>query len=137
LKLNVITLLIVGVALIWIVPHVLAVPLTPWRVAGIAIALPAFLLVVVSRIQLGGAFSATAKATVLVTSGIYSRIRNPIYVFSTIMLLGIIIWTGRPWLLLFLCVIVPMQIFRSRNEAVVLAEKFGDEYLAYKQRTWF
>ena len=137
MKLNVITLAIVFAALIWAMPHIAAFPLTPWRVAGIAIALPAFVLVIISRIQLGGAFSVGAKASVLVTSGIYSRIRNPIYVFSTIMLLGVICWTGRLWLLLLLGIIVPMQIFRSRNEAAVLAEKFGDEYLAYKQQTWF
>jgi protein-S-isoprenylcysteine O-methyltransferase Ste14 len=137
LKLNVITLLIIFVGLIFFVKFAAEYPWTPWRVAGIAIALPAFVLLVVARFQLGRAFSVTAKASVLVTSGIYSRIRNPIYVFSTILFLGLIIWYGRPWLLLLLGIIVPMQIYRSRKEQSVLAEKFGDEYLAYKRRTWF
>ena len=114
-----------------------SLPWTPWRIAGIAIALPALVLLVVSRIELGRAFSVSAKASILVTSGIYSRIRNPIYVFSTMMLFGLIIWTGRPWLLLLLAVLVPLQYFRSRKEQAVLAEKFGEEYLAYKRQTWF
>jgi protein-S-isoprenylcysteine O-methyltransferase Ste14 len=33
--------------------------------------------------------------------------------------------------------VFPMQIIRSRKEGQVLVERFGDEYLAYKQKTWF
>ncbi len=137
MKSNVISLAIIFVGLIFFALDAASLPWTPWRIAGIAIALPAFVLLIVSRIVLGRAFSVRAEAKVLVTSGIYSRIRNPIYVFSTIVILGLIIWTGRPWLLLVLAVLVPMQIYRSRKEQEVLAEKFGDEYLAYKRQTWF
>ena len=136
MKLNVITLVIVFAGLYWLVPHADALP-DARRVAGVAIALPAFVLVIVSRLQLGRAFSVTAKASVLITSGIYSRFRNPIYVFSTIMMLGVIIWTGRPRLLLFLIILVPLLNFCSRREGAVLLRKFGDEYLAYKRQTWF
>ena len=136
-KLNISTLVIIFVGLIFFVRYAGQFPWTLWRIAGIAIALPAFVLLIISRFQLGRAFSVSAKASVLVTSGIYSRIRNPIYVFSTIMMLGLIIWYGRPRLLLFLGVIVPLQIYRSRKEQAVLAAKFGNEYLAYKRQTWF
>ncbi|MGB6232266.1 MAG: isoprenylcysteine carboxylmethyltransferase family protein [Candidatus Acidiferrales bacterium] len=108
-----------------------------WRIAGIAIAAPAFLLFVAARIELGRAFSVQAKATTLVTTGVYSRIRNPIYFFGAMLLLGIIIWTGRPsWLLIFV-VIIPLQVVRSRKEERVLTEKFGAAYLDYKKKTWF
>lgn len=137
MKLNVITLAIIFVGMIFFVSHAAGLPWTPWRIAGIAIALPAFVLLIISRLELGRAFSVKAKASVLVTSGIYSRIRNPIYVFSTLMLFGLIIWTGRPWLLLILVALVPMQAYRSRKEQAVLAERFGDEYLAYRRQTWF
>jgi protein-S-isoprenylcysteine O-methyltransferase Ste14 len=53
------------------------------------------------------------------------------------MILGIIIWTGRPVLLLAFAVLLPLQIYRSRNEAEVLMEKFGPTYLEYKKATWF
>ncbi len=112
----------------------------PWtfpHIAGVAIFVPSFLLFVLARIQLGKAFSVQAKATTLVTTGLYSRIRNPIYVFGSLMTAGIIIWADRPWLLLIFAVIIPMQIVRSRKEAKVLEEKFGAAYLEYKQRTWF
>ena len=137
MKLNVITLVIAFIGLIIFAATMGQVPWTPWRIAGIAIATPAFALLVVARLQLGRAFSLRPKASILVTSGIYSRIRNPIYVFSTFMLLGIIMWTENPWLLLFLAVVIPMQILRARKEQAVLQEKFGEEYLAYKRQTWF
>ena len=93
-----------------------------------------FLLV--ARIQLGRSFSVTAKASHLVTTGLYSRVRNPIYVFSALFILGLIIWTGRPWLLLIFAVLIPLQIFRSRKESQVLEAKFGQAYIDYKAKTW-
>lgn len=136
MKLNVITLAIIFVGLFFFVAHAANLPWTPNRIAGLAIAAPAFVGLIVARMQLGAAFSVRPKASFLVTSGIYSRIRNPIYLFSTLMLLGLIIWTGRPWLLFFLAVLIPMQILRARKEQTVLAEKFGEEYAAYKRQTW-
>ncbi len=110
---------------------------TPWRIAGICIGAPALILLVIARLQLGSAFSVTAKASGLVTTGLYSRIRNPVYVFGALVILGIIVFFGRPWLLLAFALLVPLQVYRSRKEAQVLEEKFGDAYREYRQRTWF
>ena len=137
MKLNVITLVIIFIGVIFFAMHAMAAPWTPMRIAGLAIATPAFAALIVARLQLGRAFSVRAKASTLVTSGIYSRIRNPIYVFSAIMLVGLVIWFGDLRLLLFLIILVPMQFLRARKEQAVLAEKFGEEYQAYKRQTWF
>jgi protein-S-isoprenylcysteine O-methyltransferase Ste14 len=137
MKLNLVTLAVVVIGLSFYAMHAPHLPWTAWRIAGIAIAAPAFLLFVAARIQLGHAFSLQAKATTLVTTGIYSRIRNPIYVFGAIFILGIIMWMGRPWLLLIFAVMIPLQVVRSREEERVLTEKFGAAYLDYKQKTWF
>jgi protein-S-isoprenylcysteine O-methyltransferase Ste14 len=104
---------------------------------GTAILIPSFILFVISRVQLGSAFSVEAKASTLVTTGIYSRIRNPIYVFGSLMIVGVIVWASRPIFLLVFLVIIPLQVYRARNEERVLREKFGDAYLEYKQKTWF
>jgi protein-S-isoprenylcysteine O-methyltransferase Ste14 len=136
-KLNLLTLAVVIIGLSFFGMQARHLPWTAWRIAGIAITAPAFLLFVVARIQLGRAFSLQAKATTLVTTGVYSRIRNPIYLFGGLFILGIIIWMGRPWLLLIFAVLIPLQVVRSRKEERVLTEKFGDEYLDYKQKTWF
>ena len=104
---------------------------------GLAIAIPALALLFVARFQLGGSFSVTPQARQLVTQGLYSKIRNPIYFFGEIMIAGFFIAIHRPWLLLLLAIVIPMQIVRAGKEAKVLEEKFGDEYRQYKQRTWF
>lgn len=137
MKLNLITLAIVIVGLALFGMYAANLPWTAWRIAGAAIAVPAFLFFVAARIELGRAFSVKAKATTLVTTGVYSRIRNPIYFFGGLMVLGIILWTGRPWLLLVFAILIPLQVVRSRKEASVLTEKFGAAYLEYKRKTWF
>ena len=137
MKLNMGTLALVLVAAFLLVHFALAQQWTPWRIAGLAIAIPSFVLFVAARITLGRSFSVQAKATALVTGGIYSRIRNPIYVFGALMLAGILIWAHQPWWLLILAVLVPMQVLRARKEERVLQDKFGEEYREYKRKTWF
>jgi protein-S-isoprenylcysteine O-methyltransferase Ste14 len=107
------------------------------RIAGAAIGLPSLALLILARIQLGESFSLWSMAQALVTSGLYSRIRNPIYVFAALMVAGIFLFADGPKLLWVLAGLVPLQIYRARGEEKVLAAKFGDEYRAYKARTWF
>jgi protein-S-isoprenylcysteine O-methyltransferase Ste14 len=129
------TVIVVGVALfLW---RALEFPPTPMRIAGLAIMISAFVLLLVARMQLGAAFSVKARASELVTTGIYARIRNPIYVFGGLMIAGIIVWTQRPIFLLIFALLIPLQIFRVRREEQVLEAKFGTQYLEYKQKTWF
>jgi len=137
MKLNLITLAVVMVGVALFAMHAANLPWTAWRIAGMALAVPAVLLFVAARIELGRAFSVKAKATALVTTGVYSKIRNPIYFFGTLMIVGVILWTGDPWLLLILALLIPMQVMRSRKEEKVLTEKFGAAYLDYKRKTWF
>lgn len=138
MRLNIITL-VIGVAALSAAGYFIVTthqPWTPAKIAGVAIAIPSFVLFLVSRIQLGSAFSVQAKASHLVTSGIYSKIRNPIYVFGGLLLVGIFLYF-RPILLVLFVILIPMQIARARNEEKVLAEKFGEEYQRYKTSTWF
>jgi protein-S-isoprenylcysteine O-methyltransferase Ste14 len=137
LKLNYITLALVAVFLPIFAGQFWGPPWTVARIAGLAVALLSFLLLVLARIQLGRAFSVRAKATTLVTTGIYSRIRNPIYVFGGLMLAGFILWVNKPRLLLCFIILIPMQVYRIRKEERVLTEKFGSAYLDYKRQTWF
>ncbi len=112
----------------------------PWtftRVAGLVLAIPALLAWMTARIQLGPSFAIRAKAKELVTHGLYSKIRNPIYLFGSIFIVGLLLLIGKPAWLLTLVVLVPMQVFRARKEAKVLEEKFGDAYRDYRGKTWF
>jgi protein-S-isoprenylcysteine O-methyltransferase Ste14 len=91
----------------------------------------------ISRWQLGASFSVTAQARHLVTQGIYSKIRHPIYVFGTSAFLFVVLaLQGWPALIIWAIVIL-IQLTRIRREDIVLAETFGAEYADYKKRTWF
>jgi protein-S-isoprenylcysteine O-methyltransferase Ste14 len=107
------------------------------RPIGLLLGLIGLAGVILSRYTLGPSFSVAPKATALVTSGIYSRIRNPIYVFVMVFVVGLILMVGRPYLLGILLVLIPVQIIRARREAAVLEAKFGDAYREYRKRTWF
>ena len=107
------------------------------RLVGLLLSSIGLAGVIVSRYTLGRSFSIAPKATALVTSGIYSRIRNPIYVSGMIFVIGLVAIVGRPKLLVILLVLIPMQIIRARREAAVLEAKFGDAYREYRKRAWF
>ncbi len=112
----------------------------PWpvmRIAGICMIVVGAVLWALARVQLGRSFSVTAKATALVTYGVYSKIRNPIYVFGSILIAGLCLYFQKPIFLLVFLVIGPLQIVRARKEAEVLEAAFGDAYRDYRRKTWF
>jgi protein-S-isoprenylcysteine O-methyltransferase Ste14 len=137
MKTNILTLTAFLIALAFLAAHFSGRPWTPTRIVGGAIFLPSAALLILARLQLGQSFSVGAKAQALVTSGLYSKIRNPIYVFGALSIAGGILVLGRPRFLWTLVLLVPLQIYRMKREENVLAAKFGNEYWAYKARTWF
>jgi len=137
MKANIATLVVVlfGFALLAVLTS--HEPWTAMRIAGAIIGLPSLALFVLARIQLGNSFSVRAKARSLVSRGIYSRIRNPIYVFGALTFTALFLYIHRPLLLLLLLLIMPLQIRRARAEAKVLEAEFGEEYRQYRAHTWF
>lgn len=112
----------------------------PWnatRYIGLTITVLAAVVFLTARYQLGESFSVNPQARQLVTSGVYSRIRNPLYVFSTLMILGAVIAYQQPVFLLIPAAIVVVQATRAHREARVLEAAFGDAYRDYRKRTWF
>jgi len=107
------------------------------RWVGLCIAIPAAVLLFVARWQLGTSFSVTPQARALVTHGVYSKIRNPIYVFSGLTLLGVLIALNSRYAFLLLAVVIPVQVIRAHQETNVLEARFGDEYRQYRKGTWF
>jgi protein-S-isoprenylcysteine O-methyltransferase Ste14 len=137
MKLNYATMAVAGIALLMLIWHYRGLPWSASRIAALIIGLPSLLLLTLARIELGRAFSIRAKADLLVTTGIYARIRNPIYFFGGLTLASAVLWVGKPWFLLAYLVVAPLQIYRSRQEERVLTERFDRAYLDYKQKTWF
>lgn len=137
MKTNIITLVVIVLGVIFLAVRYSHEPWTSMRIAAVIIGLPSLLLLVVARIELGGSFSVRPKAQALVTHGLYSRIRNPIYVFGALVIAAFFLYINRPLALLLLVVLVPLQIYRARQEEKILEAKFGDEYRQYRARTWF
>ncbi|HKM47105.1 MAG TPA: isoprenylcysteine carboxylmethyltransferase family protein [Terriglobales bacterium] len=129
--------LLAGLYAIYVTFASARVPHDAIRWLGLALCLIGLSGVIASRANLGRSFSVMAKATDLVTTGIYSRIRNPIYISSVTLIIGLILIVRRPVIALVLVVIIPMQIIRARREAAVLEAKFGDAYREYRKHTWF
>lgn len=130
---------LLGLALDWLLPaYVLTVLLCFWeRVviaviligAGAALAIPAL-----RGFRLAGTHVEPWKAsTVLVTGGIFGRLRNPMYVGLTLLLAGLSIFLASDWMLVMTIVFMPVIHFGVvKREERYLEAKFGDAYRAYK-----
>ena len=113
---------------------------TPWGprfYAGMALMAVSFLFWITARLQLGASFSVGASARKLVTSGLYSKFRNPIYVFGQLAYLGLAIAWGTIGGFVIVAAIAPFQFLRARKESAVLEQAFGEEYRAWRARTLF
>jgi protein-S-isoprenylcysteine O-methyltransferase Ste14 len=86
---------------------------------------------------LGQSFAFTPQAKDLVTHGLYSKIRNPMYVFVDITLTGLFLAVNLPWLLILVPIWAILQVRQAGKEAKVLQEKFGQVYFDYRKKTWF
>lgn len=136
---NYLTLIAVVVATATLVAQYFAVgfPVTFSTYAGLLLVVPSLILFALARIQLGSAFQASAAAKQLVTSGIYKKIRHPIYLFGLLFMLGLIILFQKYVLAILLVPMALMQLRRIKAEEQVLEYTFGEQYRNYKKGTWF
>ena len=131
--------LLLGDFLFYLVVFVAAVI---WRrdapcILGSAIAVPSFVLWFVAKLQLGTSFTAKAEARALISHGLYSRIRHPIYLFASLALVGTALCLRSVYFSVYVVITIAAQLWRIRRENKVLREKFGQQYLDYRQQTWF
>jgi len=109
----------------------------PIQIFGVCLMVVGFVLWTVARFQLGNSLTVSAQAKQLVTRGLYSRIRNPIYVFGSTLIAGLVLFLGHPvWLLVF-AALIPLQLWRARKESQILETDFGEQYRTYRASTWF
>ena len=105
--------------------------------AGLAVVTVCTPFWIAARWQLGASFSVRPDARRLVTSGLYSKLRHPVYVFGTPAVMGILVALLGWKALVIAVIVVPVEILRARREEAVLVETFGSQYTAYRERTWF
>jgi protein-S-isoprenylcysteine O-methyltransferase Ste14 len=116
---------------VWKRPH------TSVLLFALLLAAVSFPLWIVARLQLGSAFSFRARADHLVTTGLYARIRHPVYLFGTLAGLASVAALQVWWLLVIALALEPITIARAFREERVLKSAFGAEYERHRQRTWF
>jgi len=74
----------------------------------------------------------------LVTEGPYRWCRHPLYLSFVLIILGLDLMFGSPaGILVTLFLALPSMIYRARLEEKALADRFGEEWEAYKERTRF
>ncbi len=74
----------------------------------------------------------------LVTAGPYRWCRHPLYLSFMLIILGLDLMFGSPaGILVTLLLALPSTIYRARLEEKALADRFGEEWKAYKERTKF
>jgi protein-S-isoprenylcysteine O-methyltransferase Ste14 len=131
--------LLLGIAADWLLPlNVLASVLTwPARIGIGAVLLFAggALVVVAERVfhRVGTNVPPWRPALALATGGIYSHLRNPMYVGAILILAGLAIVLASDWLAILL---VPTALLLHfgvvGREERYLEAKFGEEYRRYK-----
>ncbi len=136
---NYLTLIAVVVATAILVAQYFAAgfPVTFSTYAGLLLIVPSLVLFAMARIQLGSAFQASAAANQLVTSGIYKKIRHPVYLFGLLFMLGLIILFQKYVLVIIWIGLIFMQQRRVKVEEQMLESTFGEQYRNYKKGTWF
>ena len=110
----------------------------PWNILGAILIALAVLTIAAAMLRFRQAHTTVnpldpSKATHLVTSGVFSRSRNPMYLGLTLILVGWGVWLGSvsPWIIppLFVIIITKAQII---PEEQALTQLFGPQYVAYR-----
>ncbi|MEK6887448.1 MAG: isoprenylcysteine carboxylmethyltransferase family protein [Candidatus Aenigmatarchaeota archaeon] len=80
----------------------------------------------------------TSKKSRLITSGIYSKIRHPIYYGRILFFIGLTLFFRSVFgIVLIMILLVPLHIYGIREEERELVKKFGNKYIKYKNKTLF
>lgn len=134
---SVATLLIVPVELVSIVLDWNFMPI-PVRIAGIAIGIIGDLIFLIAVLTMKDSWRAgipDGDKTEFVSHGIYRYSRNPAFLGFDMMYIGILLMYFNWILVVFTTWVVVMLHMQILQEEKYLEGVFGEEYLAYKNRT--
>jgi protein-S-isoprenylcysteine O-methyltransferase Ste14 len=109
------------------------------RYLGLVIFVAGTTLRVATVLALGRQFSglvAIQENHQLITTGLYSRIRHPSYLGVLVLMAGWVLVFRSVAGLVLVVALVPILVARIRSEETLLLSEFGEEYAAYRRRTW-
>lgn len=107
-----------------------------WLSAGIA--LIAVVLTFLTHRTLGTQYSAKLeiqKDHTMISEGIYSHIRHPMYTSMNIFMLALSVMSSNLLLIIFSVLVALPFPWIARKEEALLIERFGDDYRMYMKRT--
>ena len=101
------------------------------RYIGLAFFIIGVCLVILSHVKIRG-----QETDKLITAGIYSKIRHPMYLGFIIWIIGLPMFTNAGFTLASAIIWIPHILYWKSSEERQLAKKYKD-YQEYKKRTWF
>lgn len=133
--------IIIMVSLHFFAPITIVVT-SPWNLLGVLPAGVALILMLYAAYSFKRAQTTIKpfqESSALVTSGVYSFTRNPMYLSMGLILAGIATWLGSvtSWLVILPFIFLISRVF-IRTEEKMLAESFGSDYEEYclRVRRW-
>jgi protein-S-isoprenylcysteine O-methyltransferase Ste14 len=112
--------------------------LTVNNLLGLGLITLGFIILIVAHLTIGRFQASTLiirEDHQLITHGIYSLVRHPIYLGVILVAMGIPICTASLYGFLIMSALVPVFLVRIRLEEKLLVEEFGEVYLVYRRRT--
>ena len=101
------------------------------RYTGLSFFIIGVLIVILSHVKIRG-----QETDELVTTGIYSKIRHPMYLGFIIWIIGFPIFTNAAFTLASAIIWIPQILYWKSSEERQLAKKHKG-YQEYKKRSWF
>ena len=129
--------IIIMVSLHFFAPITIVVT-SPWNLLGVlpaGVALIIMLYAAYSFKRAQTTIKPFQESSALVTRGVYSFTRNPMYLSMGLILAGIAIWLGSlsSWIIIIPFIFLITRVF-IRTEEKMLAETFGSDYEEYRLR---
>jgi protein-S-isoprenylcysteine O-methyltransferase Ste14 len=123
--------------LAWLLPLPLAIP-PMLQMVGFLLAILGFLLGLAALLtfrRAGTTVNPHGQAARLVTTGIYSFTRNPIYLGFLLIVIGIPLDSGTYWgILLAPVLVILFNRLVIQPEEEYLTRKFGEQFISYKEK---
>lgn len=133
--------IVLGLLLDWLLPAYVLIVLLSWGtriILGLELIVAGLALMIVARrtfLAAGTNVEPWKPSTMIVTTGVFAWLRNPMYVGGTAALLGLAILLASDWMVVMTAIMaLTLHFGVVKREERYLEAKFGEAYLRYKAK---